>query len=172
MNDTIKIVGVKTEEEVLKLIAKEKQEMENANQEHKKEFLREQGIISCIAMVVTTIAWFIWQFWEVFLIFACAGLLILIERSCSDGTPIYSFKKTEYSLACQYYWLTKGKNILYTRVKDCDVEFVLEDKETHIVTETTLTGFKTVYRTDISNILVDLEKSCIAYPYPKGGSNS
>lgn len=172
MSDTIDIIGIKSEPEVLALIEKERQEMIARNEAYKKESLRELFLISFFCLILFVAAGILTKDWEIAGIIGIASLALVTYLGFNSEYQICFFQPTDFSLPCQYYSITKGKNILQVEEHNGEVSFVLEDIDTHIVTEVTLTGFETVYRTDISNILVDLEKSCIAYPYPKGGSNS
>lgn len=172
MNDTIDIIGIKTETEALALIEKERQEMIVHNKAYKKENLRGLFLTSFFCLVLVVAARILTKDWGIAGIICVGSLALVTYLSCNSEYQICFFQPTDFSLPCQYYRITKNKNILQIKEHNGELGFVLEDVDTHIVTEATLTGFETVYRTDISNILVDLEKSCIAYPYPKGGNNS
>lgn len=81
-----------------------------------------------------------------------------------DGQLEYN----EYSwpLKYKYHELTKGKTILDSNIEDGALRFVLEN-ENHEVTSATLVGFNKKVRTDVDEIVVDLNSEEILIPYKK-----
>lgn len=146
--------------------------MKRRNHEYKWEKIRAFIGISIICLIAIIAIYFLSQTLELTLLSAGVCLILLILASASVDTQLYYFKPSDYSFPCRHYWLTKGKNILQATLICDELIFVLEDKETHIVTNESLCGFRTAIRTDITNTVVDLDKGYVYFPYSKKGEDT
>lgn len=78
----------------------------------------------------------------------------------------WEYNEFSWPLKYKYYKITNGKTILESKLEDESLCFVLENEE-HEVSSATLGGFKQKVRTDIDEIVVDLNSAEILLPYSK-----
>ena len=169
----VKIIGIPSEAEALELYDDWKKERDDWNKDANRHdtILFWSVTIVCI-LVMAGIAWSSgWNFTidalgPVRLLGLCMTPIIgfVIVLFGWDGQWEYS----EYSwpLKYKYYTITNGKTILESKIDNGAVSFVLENAK-HEVTTAILAGFKQKYRTDVDEIVVDLNAEEILIPYKK-----
>lgn len=172
----LKIIGIPAEEDALSLYNKWKAERDEWNHNatiHNRIFFWTTTSI-CLLLIVGVFWLSDWSIacdeFAFFQISALVGLpvfgaLIVLLNWHS----LWEYNEFSWPMQYKYYVQTKDKTILESKVKNGTLELILEN-ENHEVSLTCLGGFSEKIRTDIDEIIVDINKEEILIPYKHVGN--
>lgn len=172
----MKVIGIQSYENALKI--KEKELKEN-KQELKVERIRLFFIFLGIEIIASLVAFGLMftlnGFKNPFIDFGAIDFFCLTMFLVLGFFLTISFKETEpliylydFSPVWQYAYQTKGKNVLHQRVltdDGCELVLDLEDIKTKRVSQEKIGLFRMVTQTDVTEVVVDLEKGLVICPY-------
>lgn len=169
----LKIIGIPSEQEALTLYNECKQERDEWNRESKVHDTI--LIFSVILVYVLSIVGIFWSCGWIFTIEAL-GPLRIFGLLAADIIGFFvilgnlngqrEYDEFSWPLKYKYYVKTRDKNILETKLDDDALYFVLENDKHEVETEL-FAVFKKKCRTDIDEIVVDLNNAEILLPYKK-----
>lgn len=169
----VKIIGIPSEQEALALYDEWKKERDDRN----KCAARHDTIIFLTVTIVCVLvmAGIVWSSGWNFTFDALGPIRFLglcVAPIIGAFIVFFSWEGqweySEYSwpLKYKYYIITKDMTILDSKIKRDVIDFVLENSR-HEVSAATLVGLNKKYRTDIDEIVVDLNDEAILIPYHK-----
>lgn len=170
----VKIIGIPTEDEALSLYNAWKQKLDDGNKQAKRHdnILVWSVLIIGLALITGLLLWI--QSWPTdipYLDFArVSGILVVILVGLLTIVlgfhGQWEYNEFSWPTKYKYYTIIKDKTVLETKLDNGTIYFTLENAE-HEVTVKSLAICNEKHRTDIDEIIVDLDKEEILIPYKK-----
>lgn len=177
----MRIIGL-SQEMVEKITAEHKRWVEEHNKYCRKHNLQIHASMVAVGIIAVVLTFLVWRFVDrsttwgeivigIATVFLCPGAIALIVyQECTQ-----LFSQCEFRLEdcknLRYTKIVEENNVIEEKVTSISSNYplltvVLENKETHVVTEEAF-AFPKEIRTNIDDVIVDMEKELILVPYPK-----
>ncbi len=176
---TLKIIGIKSYDEALKIYENEKHQDKIDAKKNNIRILLTLPLMMLLASAIVLVLFACfdgfetmfttWHAAKIIMLVVVNIVAIVVSHSCGDYDPKVYLE--DFSPIWQYAKVTKGYNVLARTLKYNDwngyweLELDLEDKETKSVSYAKVKPFWSTVKTDVDDYVVDLEKHQLIKPY-------